>query len=64
MFHDQKSEGAFRVIETGVHTITSQDIKRVAKKDEVVAEKENAIQIRLKEEKDREDELEQDDPTI
>lgn len=64
MFHDQKSEGAFRVIETGVHTIPSQDIKRVAKKDEVVAEKENAIQIRIKEEKDREDELKQDDPTL
>lgn len=63
-FYDQKSEGAFMVIETGVHTITSQDIKRVAKKDEVVAEKENAIQIRLKEEKNREDVLEQDDPTI
>jgi len=64
MFHDQKSEGTFRVIETGMHTITSQDIKRVAKKDEVVAEKENAIQIRIKEEKDREDELEQDNQTI
>lgn len=59
MFHDQKSEGAFRVIETGVHTITSQDIKRVAKKDEVVAEKENAMEVRAREEKDREDELKQ-----
>lgn len=59
MFHDQKIEGSFRVIETGVHTITSQDIKKVAKKDEVVAEKENAMEVRAREEKDREDELKQ-----
>lgn len=44
MFHNQKSDDAFRVVETSVHTITGTDIKQVAKTNEVVAEKENAMQ--------------------
>lgn len=50
MFHDPESDGAFKVMETGTHTISETDIKQVAKKDEVVAEKENAIQEREKNE--------------
>ncbi len=52
--HDQKSEGTSRVIETGAHIITGADIKQVAKKYEVVAEKENAIQVGKKEKRDLE----------
>ena len=45
-FHDQKSDETFHLIESGLITISKADVVRVARKDEVVMEKENAIQGR------------------
>ncbi len=45
-FHDQKSDETFQLIESGLITISKADVVRVARKDEVVMEKENAIQGR------------------
>ena len=43
-FHNQKSNKTFENIQSGLHTITKSDVIRVAKKNSVVMEKENAIQ--------------------
>lgn len=46
MFHDQKSDWAFEMIDAGIHTINKEDVVQVAKKDSVVREKERVIQVR------------------
>ena len=58
MFHDQKSAGTFRLMESGLYTITKTDIVSVAKTDSVVDEKENAMNVREK--NDREPDVEKD----
>ncbi len=57
LFHDQKSDENFQTIKTGLHTITKADVVRIAKKVEVVMEKENAMEDRAREERDMESEL-------
>ncbi len=59
LFHDQKSDETFQIIKTGLHTITKADVIRIAKKDEVVMEKEKAMEVRAREERDMESELKQ-----
>ena len=53
--HNQKSDET----NTGLHAITKADVVRIAKKDEVVMEKENAMEVRAREERDMESELKQ-----
>ena len=59
IYHEQKIDETIQTIKTGLHTIAKADVVRIAKKDEVVMEKENAMEIRTREEKDMESELKQ-----